>query len=190
MKELGRRTPTILNLAWSEAFFWDGRAETLEEQALGPITSPGEMNLPTNKLLDKLISIPEYRALFHKAYREEPINENLIAKAIATFERSVVSGMAPFDRWLDGDNAAVSAEAKRGFIIPRPAIKKIFRVRMKRQVPIEVPAFTSAPGEVIDERFAGKTLSFVSARVMRIPMVFKREINPGVRRVLPDRFVA
>ena len=52
MKELGRRTPTILNLAWSEAFFWDGRAETLEKQALGPITSPGEMNLPTNKLLD------------------------------------------------------------------------------------------------------------------------------------------
>lgn len=117
MKELGRRTPTILNLAWSEAFFWDGRAETLEKQALGPITSPGEMNLPTNKLLDKLISIPEYKALFHKAYREEPINENLIAKAIATFERNVVSGKAPFDRWLDGDNAAVSAEAKRGFII-------------------------------------------------------------------------
>jgi cytochrome c peroxidase len=117
MKELGRRTPTILNLAWSETFFWDGRAATLEEQALGPIASPGEMNLPTNKMIDKIILIPEYKVLFHKAYPGEPINERLVAKAIATFERKVVSGKAPFDRWLEGDKKAVSEEAKRGFVL-------------------------------------------------------------------------
>ena len=117
MKELGRRTPTILNLAWSETFFWDGRAGTLEEQALGPIASPGEMNLPTNKMIDKIILIPEYKVLFHQAYPGEPINEKLVAKAIATFERKVVSGKAPFDRWLEGDKGAVSEEAKRGFVL-------------------------------------------------------------------------
>jgi cytochrome c peroxidase len=117
MQELGRRTPTILNLAWSPALFWDGRAASLEEQALGPIAAPGEMNMPLDQMVDKIRSVPGYRSLFDKAYPQEAIDEKTIARAIANFERTVVSGKAPFDRWAEGDENAVSVEAKRGFVL-------------------------------------------------------------------------
>jgi cytochrome c peroxidase len=117
MKELGRRTPTILNLAWSEAFFWDGRASSLEEQALGPIASPGEMNLATDKMVTKILQVPGYKHLFQKAYPNEPINEKLVAKAIAAFERTIVSEKAPFDQWFEGNENAISEEAKKGFVL-------------------------------------------------------------------------
>jgi cytochrome c peroxidase len=117
MQELGRRTPTILNLAWAPALFWDGRAASLEEQALGPIAAPGEMNMPLGKMVEKIRSVPGYRSLFDKAYPNEGIDEKTIAKAIANFERTVVSADAPFDRWVEGDENAVSEEAKRGFLL-------------------------------------------------------------------------
>jgi cytochrome c peroxidase len=117
MKTLGRRTPTILNLAWAEPLFWDGRALTLEDQALGPIESPGEMNLPLDKLVAKLKSIEGYGPLFAAAYPGEPLTEKTVAKGIATFERTIISGAAPFDRWVAGDEAAISEAAKRGFTL-------------------------------------------------------------------------
>jgi cytochrome c peroxidase len=115
MKKLPRRTPTILNLAWGEAFFWDGRALSLEEQALGPIQAEGEMNMPLEKLVEKLQQIGEYRPLFERAYPGEKINEHTVAKALAVFERTVVSGEAPFDRWVAGDEEAIEPAAVRGF---------------------------------------------------------------------------
>jgi cytochrome c peroxidase len=115
MKQLGRRTPTILNLAWAEGLFWDGRAQTLEEQALGPIAAAGEMNMPLEDMVAKVQSIHGYKELFAKAYPNEPINEKTVAKAIATFERTVVSGQAPFDKWATGNEKAISESAKRGF---------------------------------------------------------------------------
>lgn len=117
MKELGRRTPTVLNLAWTPALFWDGRAGTLEEQALGPIKAPGEMNLPVQKMVEKIDAISAYKPLFSKAYPHEPINEKTVAKAIAAFERTLVSGKAPFDEWMAGDESAISDQAKRGFVL-------------------------------------------------------------------------
>jgi cytochrome c peroxidase len=117
MQTLGRRTPTILNLAWADAMFWDGRADTLEAQALGPIEAEGEMNLPLAELATKLSAIEGYRTLFAAAYPGEPIAPPTIAKAIATFERAVVSADAPFDRWIAGDEAAISTEAQRGFVL-------------------------------------------------------------------------
>lgn len=117
MKTLGRRTPTILNLAWGQAFFWDGRADTLEAQALGPIQAAGEMNLDLPTMVARIGAIESYRALFERAYPGEPIAPETVAKAIATFERGIVSPTAPFDRWLAGDEAAISPEAKRGFVV-------------------------------------------------------------------------
>lgn len=114
-KPVGRRTPTILNAAFVEPLFWDGRAETLEEQALGPISAPGEMNLPADQLVAKIKSIRGYDELFERAYPKEGITPNTIAKAIASFERTVVSGPAPFDDWLEGNESALSESAKRGF---------------------------------------------------------------------------
>jgi cytochrome c peroxidase len=117
MKELRRRTPAIANLAWGELFFWDGRAASLEEQALGPITSSDEMNLPPEELLRRLGGVAEYAALFEAAYPGEGITLDTIGKAIATFERTIVSGTAPFDRWVAGDPSAVSEPAQRGFAL-------------------------------------------------------------------------
>jgi cytochrome c peroxidase len=117
MKPLGRHTPTILNLAWSEPFFWDGRAPSLEAQALGPIQSPGEMNQPLDKAVEKLKAIAGYKPLFEAAYPGEGITPATIGKAIATFERTIVSGKAPFDRWVEGDEHAIDAAAQRGFVL-------------------------------------------------------------------------
>ena len=114
---LARRTPTILNLAWAPALFWDGRADTLEEQALGPIAAPGEMNLPLTDMVSRVKSIAGYRHLFARAYPGEPIATATVAKAIATFERGVVSAQAPFDRWIAGDGNAISDSAQRGFVL-------------------------------------------------------------------------
>jgi cytochrome c peroxidase len=115
MQTLGRRTPTVLNLAWAELLFWDGRAESLEEQALGPVQAPGEMNMPLDQMLARVRAIPGYVALFAAAYPGEGITGKTVGKAIANFERTIVSAKAPFDRWIEGDENAVSAEAKHGF---------------------------------------------------------------------------
>ena len=115
MKELGRRSPTILNIAWSDLLFWDGRAATLELQALGPIASQREMNQPLDGMIRTLDGIPEYKPLFLRAYADQAIDEKTVARAIATFERTVVSGQAPFDKWIAGDEDAIPSNAKRGF---------------------------------------------------------------------------
>lgn len=115
MKSLKRRTPTILNADYGELMFWDGRADSLEAQALGPIQSATEMNMPLGQAVERISAIEGYQPLFAKAYPGEPISGKTIAKAIATFERTVVSGKAPFDRWIQGDEDAVSESAKRGF---------------------------------------------------------------------------
>src|SRR5215510_7105992 len=108
MNTLERRTPTILNLAEAERLFWDGRATSLEEQALGPIQAPGEMNMKLDVLIPRLRDIGGYRPLFDRAYPGEAISGDTLGKAIATFERTVVSGVAPFDEWLAGRESAIS----------------------------------------------------------------------------------
>lgn len=117
MNELGRRTPTVLNLAWGDAYFWDGRAGSLEEQALGPIQAEGEMNLPLDKMIEKLEGVQGYRPYFAKAYPKEGLTAETVGKAIATFERMIVSSRSPFDRWVAGDTRAVSREARQGFLL-------------------------------------------------------------------------
>ncbi|MDO9710884.1 cytochrome-c peroxidase [Paracraurococcus lichenis] len=117
MLQLGRRTPSVLNAAWGASFFWDGRADTLEQQALGPIAAAGEMNQPLDRLPAKLAAIPGYRPLFEAAFPGRGIALDGIAAAIATFERAVVSGRSPFDRWVEGDDAAIPDAAKRGLMV-------------------------------------------------------------------------
>lgn len=117
MHALARHSPTVINAAYGEIFMWDGRAGSLEEQALGPIQTTAEMNLPLDQLLDRLNKIPEYRPLFQAAFPQEGITTRSVASAIATYERTVVSGRAPFDAWIDGDDNAMSESAKRGFML-------------------------------------------------------------------------
>lgn len=117
MQVLARRSPTILDVAWGELFMWDGRAATLEEQAIGPIVAPVEMNQDLDELIEELEAIKGYRDLFNTAFPASGITTENIAKAIATYERTVVSSRAPFDDWVDGDETAISESAKRGFVI-------------------------------------------------------------------------
>jgi len=117
MKRLGRRSPTIINAAYGVIFMWDGRADSLEDQALGPIQAEVEMAMPIDQLLTRLKAIDEYVALFNAAFPGEGITPKNIAKAIATYERTVISGRAPFDAWVDGDERAISDAAKRGFTL-------------------------------------------------------------------------
>ncbi len=117
MNKLGRRSPTIVNAAWGGVFMWDGRLPDLEHQALGPIASPGEMNMPIEQLMARLESIPEYKPLFAAAFPKQSMSAKTLAEAISTFERTVVSARAPFDLWIEGDEKAISEEAKRGFVL-------------------------------------------------------------------------
>lgn len=117
MNVLARRTPTVMNGAWGELFFWDGRADSLEEQALGPIQAAGEMNQNLDALVQELSQIEGYRKRFEEAFPGEGITSANIAKAIATYERTIISSRAPFDEWVDGNEAAISDSAKRGFVL-------------------------------------------------------------------------
>jgi cytochrome c peroxidase len=117
MLKLNRRSPTIVNAAWGLVYMWDGRADTLEEQALGPIQAAVEMNLPLDSLMARLAAIAEYTPLFASAFPSEGMTPKTIAKAIATYERMVISAQAPFDKWIEGDETAIPENAKRGFTL-------------------------------------------------------------------------
>ena len=114
---LGRQAPTVLDAAWRQPFFWDGRAATAEDQAKGPIQAAMEMNLPLPEAVQRLSAIPAYDAWFKKAFPDAGVTEDTIVAAIATFERTVVASYAPFDKWIDGDESAISESAKRGFML-------------------------------------------------------------------------
>ena len=114
---LARHSPTIENLAWGGPYFWDGRAETLEDQATGPIQAEAEMNMPAALVVGSVASTPGYRVAFARAYPGEAISLDTIGKAIANYERTIVSGQAPFDRWTEGAESAIGEDAKRGFIL-------------------------------------------------------------------------
>jgi cytochrome c peroxidase len=115
MKALGRRTPTILNLAWADLVMWDGRKTGLEDQAFGPMTTPAEMNSSIDEVVGRINAIGAYRTAFRKVFGDEGVSARTIPLAIATYERTIVSGKAPFDRWIDGDATAISEQAKQGF---------------------------------------------------------------------------
>ena len=114
-RTLPLRSPTLLNVAWVPKLGWDGHFRDLEAVAFGPITAPGNMNLPEKVLIDRLSAIPAYNEAFAAAFGQSQITRKNIELAMATFERSIVSGEAPFDRWINGDDAAISGAAKRGF---------------------------------------------------------------------------
>jgi cytochrome c peroxidase len=114
-KPMPVRTPTLLNVAWTPRLAWDGHFRNLEVVAFGPITAPKIMNLPEKELIKRLSNIPGYVRAFHAAFGDGKITRRKIELAMATFERSIVSGEAPFDAWIKGDEAAISEAAKRGF---------------------------------------------------------------------------
>jgi cytochrome c peroxidase len=114
-KKGNRNSPTTLNSALYDLQFWDGRAPSLEEQAKGPIVNPVEMGMPSlDPLVEKLKKIPEYQKSFKQVF-EGGITADNIAKAIAAYERTLLAGDSPFDRYFYGkEENAISEAAKRG----------------------------------------------------------------------------
>ncbi len=109
----GRNSGTIINSAYMRYQFWDGRAGSLEEQALGPIHNPIEMGETIENVVARLNGIAGYKEQFGRVFGTDVTGDG-IAKAIASFERTIVSGPSPYDRWLMGEKSAMSAAALRG----------------------------------------------------------------------------
>jgi cytochrome c peroxidase len=113
----GRNTPSAMNQTDRNYYFWDGRAETLEEQALGPIENPVEMDLPLSIAIRRLKHNSFYQKSFMAVYGQQ-VTEKLLAQAIATYEKSLETSNTPFDDYVSGrDTNAMSASAKRGLTI-------------------------------------------------------------------------
>ncbi|MGD1880608.1 MAG: cytochrome-c peroxidase [Kiloniellaceae bacterium] len=112
----GRNAPTVLNSVFNTAQFWDGRAKDLEEQAGGPIINPMEMASSHEHAIEMLNKIPGYAAKFKAAFPDDsnPINVENMLKAIALFEATLITPHSPFDRFLRGEENAMTAEQKDG----------------------------------------------------------------------------
>jgi cytochrome c peroxidase len=112
-KILKRKTQSLLNVGFKSSFLWDGRAKTLEEQALMPIQAADEMNQDLEKLEQNLNAIPGYAKQFQAVFGTK-VTRDGIAKALSAFQRTLVTGLSPYDRYLGGKKDALSVEAKRG----------------------------------------------------------------------------
>lgn len=108
-----RNTPSAMNVAGRPYLFWDGRSPSLEDQVLHPITNPIEMGFNIDDLILRLQKDHFYTNAFKKVYGKVP-QKDLLAKAIAAFERTLETGDSPFDRFMNGDSTAVSESAIRG----------------------------------------------------------------------------
>ena len=114
----GRGAPTVFNSAYYTVQFWDGREVTLEDQAKGPLTNPIEMGMPNHDaVMARVKKIPGYVSAFKKVFPKDrnPVNIDNLARAIATYERTLVTKNAPFDKFIKGDKKAMNASAQRGW---------------------------------------------------------------------------
>lgn len=116
-KRGGRNAPSVLNAAYFPLQFWDGRAGSLEEQAIGPLMNPVEMANPNDRsIVLRLNKIHAYRVAFYRVFGAG-VSVDRIAKAISAFERTLVTPNSPYDRYMMGDKSALSASQKRGLAI-------------------------------------------------------------------------
>ncbi len=112
---LGRATPTIVNVGYNTQFMWDGRKKSLEDQALGPMRAAEEMRTDLVAAVNMLASIAGYREMFGRAFPGEQVSEATIAKALAVFQRTVVSNDSRFDSWVAGERSALTQQEWRGY---------------------------------------------------------------------------
>jgi cytochrome c peroxidase len=113
-----RNAPTILNVVFNETFFWDGRASSLEDQVKHPLLSSFEMGMTNEReLTARLSAIHEYQRQFKRVFKSEGLTIDTIAMAIAAYERTLLSGNSPFDRFIAGQQTAVTEAQKRGLTL-------------------------------------------------------------------------
>ncbi len=111
----GRNAPTVWNSAFHAVQFWDGRARLLEDQAKGPVTNPVEMGMSDiEKAMDRVRSIPGYTPYFDKAFGKNSMTVDNAAKAVAAFERTLITPNSPYDRYVKGDKKALNKQQQKG----------------------------------------------------------------------------
>lgn len=110
-----RNSPTIINTAFQTHQFWDGRSKSLEDQALGPMQADVEMDMKIADVEKFVNTNKGYKKLFIEAYPNENLTIKTVAKAIASFERTIISRQAPFDKFIKGDKSAINDDAKKGW---------------------------------------------------------------------------
>ncbi|MCP2028180.1 cytochrome c peroxidase [Flavobacterium sp. HSC-32F16] len=109
-----RNAPSLVNIAYSKVFFWDGRAKTLEDQAGFPIKDTKEMNFHIDLATKRLNKIKGYKPYFKKAFGKEKLTQEEILKAIATFERTLITPKSKFDRFIEGDSTQLTNRQVEG----------------------------------------------------------------------------
>lgn len=170
-----RNTPSAMNQSARNFQFWDGREETLEGQALGPIENPVEMDLPVSELIKRLYKHPQYPGFFMRVYGKMPNRDN-IAKAIAAYERTLETNNTPFDDYMQKDDTTeFSASARRG--------QEIFNVKGKCFDCHFGPDFTNDMFRNLG-LFNGKELNDSGRfEVTRNPSDIGRFKTPGLRNI-------
>src|SRR2546426_2342565 len=172
---LGRRgqrnSPTVLNALYNQTQFWDGRAATLEQQAGLPIVNPVEMGQPTlDSAVARIAAIPEYRATFIRVFARQP-NPSDLVRAIASYERSQVSFDSPFDHYMAGDSSAISASAKRGWVV--------FRTRGRCNLCHAFADTTTRPARFTDDQFHNIGVLIVRHNVVPLARQAEQAIAKG-----------
>lgn len=126
---LRRGAPTIWDACYNFKQFWDGRADTLEDQALGPITTASEMGSTKEEVVAKLKAIPEYAKLFDQSFNGSggsSVTFQNVVNAIADFERTLTANNSPFDKFVAGDLDALTPQQRRGFNLFRSGKTRCF----------------------------------------------------------------
>ncbi|HEY4174287.1 MAG TPA: cytochrome c peroxidase [Rhodopila sp.] len=111
------RAPTLLDVYQLVRFGWDGKFRDIQAVTFAAMTSPANMNLPEPEALARLAHIPGYATAFNAAFPGQGITRSTVEDAITAYEKTIVSGTAPFDRWVAGDGQAIDASAQRGFAL-------------------------------------------------------------------------
>jgi cytochrome c peroxidase len=173
-----RNAPTILNALYNVAQFWDGRAKTLEDQVAFPIVNPVEMGQPNiDAAAARLASIPEYDRCFRNVFRRPP-NATDLARAIASYERTLVSFDSPFDHFIAGDQNAIDASAKRGW--------ELFNTRARCNKCHALNDQTLDPTFFVDKDFHNIGIGIIRHNVVALAIKAQRFINSNNARAIDN----
>ena len=111
----GRNAPTVWNAAFNSVQFWDGRAPLLEDQAKGPVVNPVEMGMSDlDRAMARVKAIPGYAPYFERAFGTDSVSAENAARAVAAFERTLITPGSPYDRYAQGDKGALTEQQQRG----------------------------------------------------------------------------